>query len=211
MRNSCSEKFRTAGNINPNSSDSGGGSSSHAVQKREKQRGKAVKKGLSGRVRGRSSENNKGAMEGMETHASKSRFGERSASLGASPSANEQTVTAERQAGNSNSQYNDETGVRGEGERYAGISGRSSGEENGICHDSLRLERGQNEKDDMVTEEGGGGCGSGASAESDIGELRKARKRQGPSRRRGPVSKGCIDSRVSALLYVRLLVSALSK
>ena len=196
--------------MNPNTSDLGGRSSCQTGWKRKRQRGKAEKEATGRGGREESDEDN-GGMEGMETHASKSRFGERSVSLGGSPSANEQTVTAERQAGNSNSQYNDETGVRGEGERYAGISGRSSGEENGICHDSLRLERGQNEKDDMVTEEGGGGCGSGASAESDIGELRKARKRQGPSRRRGPVSKGCIDSRVSALLYVRLLVSALSK
>ena len=195
VSNSCSDKFRTAGNINPNSSDSGGGSSSHAVQKREKQRGKAVKKGLSGRVRGRSSENNKGAMEGMETHASKSSFDDKSGSVKASQSANEQNVTTGRQAVSSHSRLIDHRRVRREEVWSGGPGSRSSGEDDDSCGD--RQEGVLSEKDERVKEEGGGGCGSGVSAESDSGELLMARKKPGPSRKRGPVSKGCIDSRVS--------------
>ena len=206
---SCGNKMQTAAAVHQNTSDSGGGSSRQAPRKRKRQRGKAENEGPESGGRAEGGEN-KGAKKGTERVLSKSRFaaGSASGSFRASPSANEKTVTAGRQAVSSDSRMNDEGGVREKGERSAGLGDGSSGEEGGSC--IYKQEWGESEKDGRVTEKIGRECGSGASVESDSCDLFRQRKKPGPSRKGGPVSKGCRDSRVSKHgIRVKCIVFAL--
>ena len=197
-REAAENQLREPTMVNPTTSDSGGGSSSQSARKRKRQSGKAEKEGRAGLPGGGGvgSSEDSGAKEGMEGHASKSRMSDRGRSVRASQSARERRVTMGHDVVDCENRLNNERGARGAGEWSAGPGGRSSGEEDGSRGD--RQEGELSNKDERVTEEGGGGCGSGVSgAESDIGDQQKERKKPGPSRKRGPVSKGCIDSRVS--------------
>ena len=191
MRDSSIHKIQVYGDVNPNTSYSGGGCSGQTAQKRHRQRRKSEETGTV-RERGAGVSQNEGAIKEMERHTSEKRICERSCSVTASQSAHEENLTSGNDAVIYVKQLNNARGRRGEGEWSAGLGNQSSREDDGSFANSQ-----EGVRDERVKEEGGGGCGSGASAQCDIGELLRVRKRPGPNRKSGPVSKGCIDSRVS--------------
>ena len=144
---------------------------------------------------GARSRENKGAKNGMDRLTPKTGFCARSCSVTASQSAHEQNVTLGHEAVNYDDQLNSARRGREKGEWSTGLGGRYNGDENDSIFDGQ--EGGLRVKDIRVTEEGGGVSASGTSVDSDTGKLFRGRKKPGPSRKRGPVSKGCRDSRVS--------------
>ena len=105
-------------------------------------------------------------------------------------------------------------GDRGKSEKDEGARGRrgqsrgeSGGEEGGSWETGWTEERHAKKASGSERGKEEPGLVSGGSADSGvIGTIQKARRKPGPSRKKGQVTKACIDSRVSAMCECILLI-----
>ena len=195
-------------NVIPNPSHSAGGSSSHPVRKRKRQEG--FNEGGEKRETGRVQE----GAEKKENARSASKIRRRSkvnsrGSSGRKNSGNDLLKTEEETfKGLVNDEVaarlamkEEEGGVMGESGVAEGgcdhLGVKSGGEEGGNCGTFWTEERGVRQAGRSKRgKEEPGVVSRGSADNAGIGALQKSRRKPGPDRKSGPVTKACVDSRV---------------
>ena len=195
-----------ASDLHPNPSDSAGGSSSHPAKKRKRQKEsdkgggrdendgeegagkKARRRGASGNRR-----RDKGTSRGTSGKSTPGKEGEAKPKSVQSFERAAEVVKGEREG------EGEGTG-EGVGEKsgYNKQGRKSGGEEGGSWGTGWTDEGGVRQKGGSERGKEEAGVVSGGSADSAaMGALQKARRKPGPDRKNGPVTKACVDSRVS--------------
>ena len=209
-RCSSSSLRLVASDLNPNPSDSAGGSSSHPEKKRKQQKG-SDEGGERGKSDGEESAGKKLRVRGASRSRRRDKGNSRGASGKITPEKgdidkpkNVQRFEQEAEVGGGGGEGTGEGEGEGGGQRDGEKSGydqqgrKPEGEEGGSWETGWTDERGINEKGTSERGKEEAGVVSGGSADSTaMGALQKARRKPGPDRKDGPVTKACVDSRVS--------------
>ena len=219
-RCSSSSQSRSLAASNLNPSDSAGGSSSHPERKRKRKNG--CDEGEGGRKASKEWESVQ--TKEKESSEPKSRRRSTTNSQGSCGKKHFNNEVEIREEESSRGMVNEDKAARiGQNEDEGEGMGEGEGEGRGRDHPSRKFrdeeggscETGSTEErvfvQDGVSEKGKEepGVVSGGSADSAaIGALQKARRKPGPDRRNGPVTKACIDSRVrECSMCIRLALS----